>query len=78
MQGGLTATAAETDGEPGVTTTDGAPEFSTTGVTFSATSESHLDSFFAESGWTRDDVVTAATVLNSVLFIVLVYLEVRG
>lgn len=76
MQGGLNATATGTDGDPEVTTTDGPPSFSATDAT--SPDESHLDPFFAESGWTRDDLVTAATMLNSVLFIVLVYLEVRG
>lgn len=78
MQGGLNATATEADGGPGVTTTDGPPTFSTTGATSPTGSESHLDSFIDQSAWTREDLVTAATVLNSALFIVLVYLEVRG
>lgn len=43
----------------------------------SGAGESHLDSFFNTSGWTRQDAITAATLLNTALFVALVYLEVQ-
>ena len=37
---------------------------------------SHLDTFFANSGWTRDDVLVVAAVANVSLWLILLYLEV--
>lgn len=38
--------------------------------------ESHLDSFFNASGWTREDVLVIAAALQIGLWLALLYLEV--
>jgi len=38
--------------------------------------ESHLDSFFNSSGWTREDVLVIAAALQIGLWLALLYLEV--
>ena len=38
---------------------------------------SHLDSFFAESGWTREDVLLAIGVIQVAAWLALLYLEVQ-
>lgn len=78
MEHGLVATTTTTSaGEPGEfqgTTSGGGgvPAYSST----SAGGPSHLDSFIEGSNWSREDLVTVATVLNTVLFVTLVYYEV--
>lgn len=65
---GLTATSAATSqpdaGEASITTTSGQAGIS------------HLDSFFEQSGWTREDVLVVAAALDVVMFALIIYLEV--
>jgi hypothetical protein len=37
---------------------------------------SHLDSFFASSGWTREDVMVVAAGVQLLMWVALLYLEV--
>jgi|GEM_PF-6481876 len=39
---------------------------------------SHLDSFFASSGWTREDVMVVAAGVQIAMWIALLYLEVKN
>ena len=40
--------------------------------------DSHLDSIFAGSGWTREDVMVVAALLQILAWVSLLYLEVSG
>lgn len=40
--------------------------------------ESHLDSFFDGSGWTREDMLVVLTLFELALFAMLVYSEVNS
>lgn len=86
MQGGLRAGNEKSEMQPGtkgapsdrmhaMTAGDGTPNYAP--ESSGSGGPSHLDSFFQGSNWTRQDLVTAATVLNTVLFITLVYIEVN-
>lgn len=67
---GLVGASVTTEG------TDSSPE-TTSLQTSSDTSElSHLDTIFANSGWTREDILVVAAALDVVLFALLIYLEV--
>ena len=37
---------------------------------------SHLDSFFASTGWTREDVMVVAASLQIIMWLALLYLEI--
>ena len=66
----------------GLTTASAATEQSSLGgsTPLHATSDtsevSHLDSFFQGSGWTREDVLVAVSVVELALWAILLYLEV--
>jgi hypothetical protein len=45
-------------------------------TTSSAELESHLDSFFDDSGWTREDVLVLAAAVQLGMWVALLYLEV--
>ena len=65
---------AEQDGGENASTTGGDQAFSTTGV--GGPGESHLDSFFQASGWTREDVMLLAVLVQAVILIAW-FVEVR-
>lgn len=69
---GLTATSA--------TTTTGqsqsAPSQTPVSVEGDRSEMSHLDSFFASSGWTREDVMVVAAGVQLLMWVALLYLEV--
>lgn len=77
---GLTATSA--------TTTGSGPQGSTSrpsttsqrqplAVEGDTAAVSHLDSFFAQSAWTREDVLVVAAVVQLVAWTALLYIEVN-
>jgi len=68
---GLTATTTS------ATTTGGSsPPEQPLAVEGNTAEMSHLDSFFAQSGWTREDVLVVAAGMQIALWLVLLYLEV--
>ncbi|SEN04345.1 hypothetical protein SAMN05216388_1001231 [Halorientalis persicus] len=68
---GLTTTATS------ATTTGGSsPPEQPLAVAGDKSDMSHLDSFFASSGWTRVDVLVVAAGMQIALWLVLLYLEV--
>jgi hypothetical protein len=76
-QRGEVSATETTDRLHTMTADAGTTEYSATGSNSGQSVESHLDSFIEQSGWTRQDLVTVATLLNSVLFLALLYLEVK-
>lgn len=61
----------ETESE-NVATSGGNQTFSSTSVDntgVQGSTESHLDSFFAESGWTREDVILVLMALQAALLL---------
>lgn len=63
----------DTEGGEVATTTGGNTEFATTDV---GAGQSHLDSFFQASGWTREDVMLLAVLVQAVILIAW-FMEVR-
>lgn len=61
----------EAEGGENADTTGGNTAFTSTGA-----GESHLDSFFQGSGWTREDVMLLAVLLQAVILIAW-FVEVR-
>lgn len=70
MMSGLVSDGRQTPGVTSVGT--GSPEMTTTGQDV----ESHLDSFFNRSGWTREDVLVIAASVQIAMWVALLYLEV--
>jgi len=53
-------------------------QYHTMGATSStAASASHLDSFFDGSRWTREDVMVVAATIQIVMWLALLYVEVK-
>lgn len=67
---------ADQDGGESESTTGGDQAFSTTGVDGGPPAESHLDSFIAGSGWSRQDLMLVLMLLQTTLLIAW-YVEVR-
>ncbi len=63
----------DSEGGERASTTGGNTAFTTTDA---GTGQSHLDSFFQASGWTRDDVMLLAVLLQAVILIAW-FVEVR-
>lgn len=72
---GLTATSTSaTTQSPDVTASQRQP----LAATGDRSEMSHLDSFFANSGWTREDVMVVAAGAQLGMWIMLLYLEVKN
>ena len=74
---GLTATSASATTDhssqsPGSTV----PQRQPLSATGDRSEMSHLDSFFASSGWTREDVMVVAAGVQLLMWVALLYLEV--
>ena len=74
---GLTATSASATTDhssqsPGATGSQRQP----LSATDDRSEMSHLDSFFASSGWTREDIMVVAAGVQLLMWVALLYLEV--
>ncbi len=68
----------DADGGENAPTHGGDQTFSTTdAASQSPPAESHLDSFFAGSGWTREDVMLLAVLVQALILMVW-FVEVRN
>lgn len=60
---------ADAEGGESASTTGGDHAFSSMSAGSQPASESHLESFFASSGWTREDVMLLAVLLQAVILV---------
>ncbi|MFD1588715.1 hypothetical protein ACFR9U_17185 [Halorientalis brevis] len=71
-----TMTVPTGSGSPAQQAPSGVDSSVNVGQTGGKTVNSHLDSFFDQSGWTREDVLVVAAMVQLLAWSVLLYLEV--